>query len=385
MSTLERYPDGNDIQTTRQRHTITTWCASMQQTLESAQDEDKEIIVMGDINKHFEGGVSCNDQWQAVVDSLQLTQVITSPTRVTATTETIIDHIYTTHPQHVCASKVGLLSASDHFPVIMIRKCNYARVDTPSVITYRSFKHFHRNNFIYDLLQIPWSEVVKHDNVDDALSAWMAILADVCDKHAPVKHRKVKRKQQTAWLSGEIVAAMQVRDKHKSHGRWEHYRIWRNNVTSIIHNAKAATYRHAIESNTTNAKQMWAHLRDLCPRDKTPTPMITRDGELEITAPQEIANTFNEYFATIANHYITDSTFGRGQHTLLKNFVNEKLDGVYTIPEITEHTVNKALLALNPGNSTGADTISARLLSAAAPAITMPITTITRRFTEAGS
>ena len=193
-------------------HTITTWCASMQQTLESAQDEDKEIIVIGDINIHFEGGVSYNDQWQAVVDSLQLTQVITSPTRVTATTETLIDHIYTTHPQHVRASKVGLLSASDHFPVIMIRKWNYARVDTPSVITYRSFKYFHRNNFIYDLLQIPWSEVVKHDNVDDALSAWMAIFADMCDKHAPVKRRKVKRKQQSAWLSGEIVAAMQVRE-----------------------------------------------------------------------------------------------------------------------------------------------------------------------------
>ena len=52
------------------------------------------------------------------------------------------------------------------------------------------------------------------------------------------------------------------------------------------------------------------------------------------------------------------------------------IHGVYTIPEITEHTVNKALLALKPGKSTGADTISARLLSAAATAITMPITTM---------
>ena len=56
--------------------------------------------------------------------------------------------------------------------------------------------------------------------------------------------------------------------------------------------------------------------------------------------------------------------------------MNERLDGVYTIREITEHAVNKALLSLKPGKSTGADTISARLLSAAAPAITMPITTI---------
>ena len=150
----------------------------------------------------------------------------------------------------------------------------------------------------------------------------------------------------------------------------------------MIDNAKVVTYKHAIESNTNDAKQMWAHLRDLCPRDKAPTPLI---GELEITTPQGIANTFNEYFSTVANHYVTDSTLDGGQHTLLKNCVNEKLDGVYTIPEITEHAVTKALLALKPGTSTGADTISARLLSAEAPAITMPITTIINNSIRSGT
>ena len=72
------------------------------------------------------------------------------------------------------------------------------------------------------------SEVVKPDHVDDALSAWMTRFVDVCNKYALVKRRKVKRQQQPVWLSGEIVAAMLVRDKHKSHGRWGHYRIWRN-------------------------------------------------------------------------------------------------------------------------------------------------------------
>ena len=64
------------------------------------------------------------------------------------------------------------------------------------------------------------------------------------------------------------------------------------------------------------------------------------------------------HFSTVANHYITDSTLDGGQHTLLKNFVNEKLDGVYTIPEITEHAVNKALLALKAGKSTDSDSDS---------------------------
>ena len=47
--------------------------------------------------------------------------------------------------------------------------------------------------------------------------------------------------------------------------------------------------------------------------------------------------------------------------------------------------MNKALLALKAGKSTGADTISARLLSAAAPAITMPITTIINNSIRSGT
>jgi len=69
---------------------------------------------MGDININFVNGVVTNDKWRCVVDAFQLTQVIPSPTRLTATTDTLIDHICTIHPQHVRASKVGVLSASDH-------------------------------------------------------------------------------------------------------------------------------------------------------------------------------------------------------------------------------------------------------------------------------
>ena len=75
---------------------------------------------MGDININFVNGVVTNEEW-----------VITSPTRVTATTDTLIDHIYTTHPQHVRASKVGVLSASDHLPVVILRKAIQQRLLSP--------------------------------------------------------------------------------------------------------------------------------------------------------------------------------------------------------------------------------------------------------------
>ena len=110
-------------------------------------------------------GVVTNDKWRGVVDTFQLTQVITSPTRVTATTDTLIDHIYTTHPQHVRASKVGVLPASDHLPVVMLRKRSSTKAAVPCAITYRQYKHFDAYHFVHGLHQMPWSDIAKHTDV----------------------------------------------------------------------------------------------------------------------------------------------------------------------------------------------------------------------------
>ena len=113
-----------------------------------------------------------------------MTQVTGEPTRVTASSETLIDHIYTTHPQHVRASAVGSLSARDHFSVAMSRKHNLALDSTSCEITYRSFKNFDENAFLADLAVTPWSVIDIYNDVDDMLDAWTLLFTEVCDKAA---------------------------------------------------------------------------------------------------------------------------------------------------------------------------------------------------------
>ena len=55
---------------------ISNRCQLMEHILEAAQKEDKDIIMMNDINIHFAGGVACSDELQSVVESFHLTQVI---------------------------------------------------------------------------------------------------------------------------------------------------------------------------------------------------------------------------------------------------------------------------------------------------------------------
>ena len=100
--------------------------------------------------------------------------------------------------------------------------------------------------------------------------------------------------------------------------------------------------------------------------------MYHQDGEQEI---ENISNTFKEYFTNIASQYTSDSQDTRyQQHTQLKHVVTDTQDTSLRISEIIQHTMYRAIIVHRSDKSTGADKISARLLKAAAPAITVSVT-----------
>ena len=71
-------------------------------------------------------------------------------------------------------------------PVIMLRKSDSTKTDVPCAIIYRQYKHFDAYHFVHDLHQMPWSDIAKRTDVDDALDAWMSCFVCVFDTHALV-------------------------------------------------------------------------------------------------------------------------------------------------------------------------------------------------------
>ena len=74
---------------------IFTYVANM---LELAHKENKEIILMGDLNVNLLGTGSLVSALSLIIEEFCLTQMISTPTRVTSTSETSIDVLFTTHP-----------------------------------------------------------------------------------------------------------------------------------------------------------------------------------------------------------------------------------------------------------------------------------------------
>ncbi len=100
------------------------------------------------------------------------------------------------------------------------------------------------------------------------------------------------------------------------------------------------------------------------------------DGDKNLTDPLDIANSFNDFFATIVNKYLPNSQTTPSEHTLLKDFVKSKLNPLdnFSIPLITEEDVMNLIGNLGENKDTGLDGVSARLLRLAGPVLSKPIT-----------
>ena len=70
-----------------------------------------ELIILGDLNLNMLGR-NIDKDWLHILNSFNLVQMVNMPTRVTKTTQTLIDHIYVTRPDYVKEIQVPKLLVS---------------------------------------------------------------------------------------------------------------------------------------------------------------------------------------------------------------------------------------------------------------------------------
>ena len=98
------------------------------------------MLILGDFNKDLLN-TNHNRDWLDTMTSLGLTQLVNSPTRVTSTTSTLIDHIYTSNEENILDTHVSQIGLSDHYAIFCCRKINFSlKSSSHKSIKYRSFK-----------------------------------------------------------------------------------------------------------------------------------------------------------------------------------------------------------------------------------------------------
>ena len=172
----------------------------------------KNIIVAADLNcdmlkPRSPEAVALQD----LCVSVNLTQLIKEPTRVTETSSTLIDVIMISSTDLVERSDVLKSHISDHYLVYAFLKLKISK-PPPSYVKVRSYKNYDSQCFVSDLERVPWNEVVLVDDASDMVDRFNKRFLEVLDGHAPVKSVKVKHRHCPFFNEG-IKELMRDRDR----------------------------------------------------------------------------------------------------------------------------------------------------------------------------
>jgi hypothetical protein len=135
--------------------------------------ENKEILLMGDLNcdvsKFPPDAHTRRLQFLSCV--YQLEQLINEPTRVTRTSASLIDLIFTNKKENIVKSGVIHRGISDHSLIFAIRKF-FTPKSRQNVRYVRNFKNFNATDFLNDLSQMPWEKVAQYENPNSCWQLW---------------------------------------------------------------------------------------------------------------------------------------------------------------------------------------------------------------------
>ena len=174
----------------------------------------RDSIICGDFNynlfniQHHQ----LTEEYYNYMQANSYIPLITKPTRVTNTSTTLLDHIWTNNLQSIEQSQIkcGILieDLSDHLPIFLIRKAS-TYPQGYSNIKFRVFSDNNITNFKSEIAShsTKLNNIVTNSNinVNEKVTKYFKEYKTIYNKHFPLKNKKVHNKTLSKpWITSDI-------------------------------------------------------------------------------------------------------------------------------------------------------------------------------------
>ena len=299
------------------------------------------------------------------MNTFQLSQIITKPTRITQFSKTCIDHIWTLRPELFTNWGVITIPVSDHLLIFGIRKSPKRPKGQPRIINARSYRRFNNNDFIKDLEQAPWSSIEVSNDPDLAWSIFESLFTPIYDAHAPFKQVKIPNNQ-PQWINDEYLACridlVRTRSRAQksfSDADWLAYRNLRNKINNLATRLKREFIETSISNAGTDTCKLWKTIKTVLPGSKHDVISSLRVGDSITNDGKLIADNFNIFFSTIGENLAKAFNSTQDMNHIR---LEETTPGDFHFTKIPEDDVLKLLKGIDGNKATGLDNISPKLL-----------------------
>ena len=335
-----------------------------------------EIIILGDFNINY---LVSNSAFKALHGSLvnlrNFFQFIHDITRKTVHSASIIDLAFSNKPHMISSSGVISCGLSDHSMIYITRKGRRPK-GKAKIIRARTYRHFNLTDYHADLNNTDWSQVTNAQCPQVAWTIFYGIFLPICDKHAPFVNIQV-RDREPPWVTDELRSLANDRDYYRAKAEnsddlqdWAKARKLRNTVNNLTTKLKKDFVSDSIQNNINDPKKLWKSLKSIIPSKISDGPSkITKENK-EISDAVDMANSFNEFFASIGDTLASKIP----PHVFTPP--ERKVNTDFKFLPITSDTLLLQFRSLPNGKSTGLDALSTRLLKDGVSTFIIPMTHI---------
>ena len=353
--------------------------SSLNDILTNINKENKYIYLMGDFNinllNHESHGQTA--EFLEIMYTSFLFPLITKPTRVTSTTATIIDNIFTNNIQEShYYNGIFPVDISDHYPVFCIMHSKSYNLQAEFYFT-RELTNRNIENFSEKLKEANWTQVTECNDAQQSFTKYYQTYCNLYNQCFPIKRKKRGYVSRIPWLTDGLRRSIQIKNKlyvqsKKSPTTYNltSYKNYKQHLRRLLRISERNYYDATLESNKNNLKKSWAIIKNVLNKkvksQSAPNIMI---GDEEISDKAIIAQKFNDYFTNIGSTLSNSIPSVDGDPTSFIPKVNSHSLFLYPVNEIELKNIVKSLRNSSPGH----DAVLARILKTSYEAHAVPL------------
>ena len=360
------------------------------------------IVLLGDFNIDLlkSNRIAIRNFLENLI-SYGLYPSITLPTRLTDSSATLIDNLFTNYQNCYHSSGILFSQISDHLPyyyTMQIKK-NYSK-DFKQIVFSRKYNEKSFQNMFLELQRADIYNILSTDINSDPNGNYNILedlLTKSLNKYMPIRRvnfHKHKHKKSN-WITSGIIKSIKYRDNlyklvkgtpndtMEYLNRRQNLRVYNRILKRLIREAKRNFYNNKFDKYKCDSKKTWSTINEIMNKNNSKKNVdYFIINQNKISDKNIITNHFNNYFSQIGPSmasnipHIPDCTF--------TNYLTTHIDTEFKFNLITENQTVTAIDSLYSKSSSGHDGISTYILKKLQPVITKPLTLIINQSINTG-
>lgn len=279
---------------------INIFLEKLEKLLSDIFGENGSVFIAGDFNINLNESNSKGTDFLSLLQSFSLSRTISDYTRVTDTSKSCLDNIFTNH-RHF-QTKIIDTHISDHNAQKIVFKVGQTKNENKikNFKIKRLFKEDEKLNFLDTLKQLTWEDVysVERFDVNKQWDVFMGGFINVFHSCFPLKRVCTKTKIKHYTQSETIKECKKRLDtllilKNQNSKYKDQYNQTKREYDRLLIKERSKLYENKIKKSDNKMKCLWHICNEITAKKR-----YNRDCQMEGT-PEKIAENYNNYLLNI--------------------------------------------------------------------------------------